>query len=142
MISFTVLGDAQPAGSKRGFVVNGRAIVTDANKKSKPWQQEVKSAALEEIGEGFDLLTGPLEVKFTFYRLRPAGHYNTRGDFSAAGRRNPYPITRPDALKLSRGAEDALTGLVWRDDSQIVDEHLFKRYGTPARLEVEIRELA
>jgi hypothetical protein len=36
MITFTIFGIPQPAGSKRAFIVKGRAIVTDANSKAKP----------------------------------------------------------------------------------------------------------
>jgi hypothetical protein len=32
-------------------------------------------------------------------------------------------------LKLARAAEDALTGVLWLDDSQIVDERISKAYG-------------
>lgn len=49
------------------------------------------------------------------------------------------PATRPDVLKLARCAEDSLTGIVWRDDAQIVEEHLFKYWGEPARVEIEIK---
>ena len=41
-------------------------------------------------------------------------------------------------LKLTRAVEDALTGLVWRDDAQVVDEVLSKRYGAPERVEVRV----
>jgi Holliday junction resolvase RusA-like endonuclease len=34
-------------------------------------------------------------------------------------RLNPRHITRPDADKLVRAVADALTGVLWRDDSQI-----------------------
>ena len=38
----------------------------------------------------------------------------------------------PDVLKLARGVEDALTGIVWRDDAQIVNESLNKVVGAAA----------
>lgn len=44
-------------------------------------------------------------------------------------------------LKLARAAEDALTGILWRDDAQICDEVIRKRYGEPARVEIEVRTL-
>jgi Holliday junction resolvase RusA-like endonuclease len=46
-------------------------------------------------------------------------------------------------LKLARAAEDALTQVIWRDDSQIVSEVLLKVYAdsNPARLEVTIRPM-
>jgi Holliday junction resolvase RusA-like endonuclease len=38
------------------------------------------------------------------------------------------PVVMPDATKLLRGLEDALTGVVWHDDAQIVSQHVEKRY--------------
>ena len=140
-LAFTVHGNAQPAGSKRGFVnhVTGRVIVTDDNKRLKPWQGEVKAAAAEAM-DGRPLFEGPLDVWLVFYRPRPRGHYTGKGELSAGGRRALVPTTKPDVLKLARGVEDALTGIVWRDDAQIVDELLTKRYGEPARVEVRVRD--
>lgn len=143
-LAFTVHGDAQPAGSKRGFVNHktGAVIVTDANRKAKPWQQEVKAAAMEALEVDFPILRGPVELTLTFIRARPKAHFGTGRNSQLVKSSAPaFPITRPDALKLARGVEDALTGLVYADDSQIVDEHLYKRYGESPRCEIEVREL-
>ena len=144
MASFhlTVFGDAQPAGSKRGFKHphTGQVIVTDANPKSKTWKGQVAQAAGEHYrGE---LLDGPLLVAFTFYRPRPRSHYGTGRNSERIKDSSPaYPATRPDVLKLARGVEDALAGIVYSDDARIVTELLKKRWGSPARVEIEIKEL-
>lgn len=138
MIAFTVYGTAEPAGSKRAFVVGGKARVTDANRKSAPWKQEVASQGAEATAD-LDLLDGPLAVCFTIYVPRPAGHFGKAGNVLPSAR--VFPTVKPDLLKLARGIEDALTGIVWRDDSQIVSERLFKMYGEPARVEIQIREI-
>lgn len=137
VISFTVFGDAKAAGSKRGFKSKGgRIIIVDANKNSKPWKQEVAGVAAETMASlGLSLLTGPLEVTFRFFRPRPAGHFGKRGLLPSA---RPHPSTAPDLLKTARGCEDAMTGIVWKDDALIVDEHLSKRYGEPARVEITV----
>lgn len=146
MIRFTVYGKAQPAGSKRGFSRGGRTVVVDANKNAKPWKQEVTGAALgamtvpansDTIGYHIKPLEGPLIVTFAFYVARPKGHYGTKGLRPSAP---DYPTTRPDLLKLARAVEDAMTGVVYRDDSQIVREELEKHYGEPARVEVIVRQ--
>lgn len=138
----TVIGAAQPAGSKRAFVnkKTGRAAVVDANPKSKDWKGEVAKRAGEVWTD--ELLHGPLEVTFTFYRPRPASHYGTgRNAGKVKGSAPRFPTTRPDVLKLARGVEDALTGVIWRDDAQIVTETLLKQWGNPPRVEIEIEEL-
>lgn len=141
VVAFTVLGVAQPAGSKRGFVSGGHVRVVDANPKAAGWKADVSRIAYDAM-QGRPLLTGPLALEATFYIVRPRGHYGVRGVRPAAPR---YPTTRPDLLKLTRGLEDACTSVVWRDDSQVVDEVLRKRYaaeGEAARVEVSIRSLA
>jgi Holliday junction resolvase RusA-like endonuclease len=49
-----------------------------------------------------------------------------------------YKTTRPDlADNLSKGMMDALTGLLWKDDSQIVAMHdVMKCYGLKSRIEL------
>jgi crossover junction endodeoxyribonuclease RusA len=155
-IKFTVLGIAQPAGSKRAMPIyrkgaNGRQLVTrengapviavaDANPKSREWKNVVAFTARQAYrGE---LLRGPLHVRLLFFRPRPKSHFGT-GKNAAVLKpsADEYPTSKPDVLKLARGVEDALTGIVWGDDAQIVVEGLKKCYGEPARVEVEIFQL-
>lgn len=147
-ITFTVLGKAQTAGSKRAFVLrrkdgslvtrpNGAPAVNvvDDNANSKQWQRTVAWEA-RRVFTG-ELMRGAVGVEFTFYRPRPKSHYGAHG-LNKIGRESAHPTTKPDVLKLSRAIEDSLTGVVWADDAQIVDEVLHKRWGEPARVEIVI----
>jgi len=40
----------------------------------------------------------------------------------------PYPDKKPDCTKLLRALEDSLTGIIWKDDCQIVEQHVSKVY--------------
>lgn len=135
-LDFVVIGEARPGGSKRAFVVKGRAVVTDdAGVTGKAWRRDVQLAALEAMdaaGLAGELLEGPLAVRMTFYRTRPQRPKPNARD---------YPTTRPDVLKLARAIEDALTGVVWADDAEIVAEGLAKLYGAPERAEISITEV-
>jgi Holliday junction resolvase RusA-like endonuclease len=137
---FIIVGKPEPAGSKTAFrTAAGTVGVRDANKASKPWKRRVADVAAEVMA-GRELLVGALEARMTFYIQRPKGHYRTDGrSLNAVGERNPRPTTRPDVLKLARAVEDALTGVIWRDDAQVVREVLEKHYGAPVRCVVEIR---
>lgn len=158
MIQFTVFGKAQPAGSKRAFALRrkGGALVlresgapvisvTDDNPDSKAWKQEVAKAALlsrsQQPGHLAKIIEGPVAVSFYFYRPRPKGHMTSKGALSKSGRETPYPTSKPDVLKLARGVEDALTGVIWRDDAQIVDERLRKFWGDPVRVVITVTPL-
>ena len=148
VLEVVVTGHAEPAGSKRAFVPShgGRPArradgsmmvnVVDANPKAKGWKVQVAQIVGEVWGDQ-PLLDGPVVVEMTFVRQRPKGHYGTGRNEGVLKdwARAEFPTTKPDTLKLARGVEDALTGVVWRDDAQIVDEVLRKRYGSPERVE-------
>lgn len=137
----TVYGTPAPAGSKRAFAIKrggvptGRIAISDASKRSRPWKDLISQAAGPVMG-GRALLDCALAVSFTFYVRRPKGHYSKRGGLLPSA--PPFPTVKPDVLKLARAVEDALSGVVYRDDSQIVTEHLVKRYGEPERVELTI----
>jgi crossover junction endodeoxyribonuclease RusA len=144
VIAFTVLGPPAPAGSKTAFMSRGanpRPIVTDASKRSRPWKSRVSAAAQDAMG-GRPPLEGALYLRLTFGVKRPVKHYRKDGKLGAEGVRKPYPSSRPDALKLARAVEDALTGIVYTDDAQVVLEAVSKHYSTAEGVVVEVRELA
>lgn len=129
IISFFVPGTAKPGGSKTGFFNKklGRVMIVDANKGTKPWMNTVRSYGLEAYkGE---LITGPVVLNITFKMLRIKGHYGTGSKASVLKAKAPvYMQTRPDLTKLTRATEDALKGVIWRDDSQVVIQHTQKVY--------------
>jgi Holliday junction resolvase RusA-like endonuclease len=139
-VSFIVLGPPAPAGSKQAFVRGGKAIVTDASKRSRPWKSRV-SAAAQDAMNGAEPFDGPVLLRLTFTVKRPLSHFKSTGELGAAGIRKPWPTSRPDALKLARAVEDALTGIVYRDDAQIVLEAVSKHYATAEGVAVEVLEL-
>jgi Holliday junction resolvase RusA-like endonuclease len=149
-VTFTVLGTPAPSGSKKGFYNRhtGRVVITDANEsKARPWKALVHDAAKQAMtGENGELpapLDGPVLVEFTFYMPRPKHHYGSGRNAGVLKSSAPrFHTSAPDALKLARGVEDALKGLVYRDDSQIAVELLQKLYGETPRCEARITAIA
>ena len=80
------------------------------------WQRKISIYARDAYKED-ELLDEPLGVQFTFTFPRPK-----RARFDT-------PAVKPDLGKLARAVEDALTGVVYRDDALIVWESLRKSYG-------------
>ena len=137
-ITFFVAGVPKPAGSKRGFYIPSikRVVITDANPNSKDWKTDVKHEAQRNYsGELWDC---PIRLRLTFYVIRPKSHLNSKGNLKSSAPLRP--ISKPDLLKLARGVEDALTSVIWTDDSRIVEESLTKCYGPRPGCEVEIKE--
>lgn len=137
MIAFVVHGIPQPAGSKKGFFIPKlhRVVITDDAKKSRPWKALVSDAAAQAMAGQAMLTAGALMLTVRFFMPRPKGHFGRRGLLPSAP---AFPAVKPDCTKLLRAVEDAINGIVLRDDAQIVYQVVSKEYGEPARAEVEV----
>ena len=141
-ITITVHGIPGPQGSKRHV---GNGVMVESSKKVKPWRQDVKAAALTamQTGQHHDLiplsrppLDGPLAVSMVFtMREQPTAKPSWWPAGAAWSRKLLWrPATMPDLSKLARSTEDALTGVVWKDDARVVEYVRLAKYyiGHPA----------
>jgi Holliday junction resolvase RusA-like endonuclease len=147
-IRFFAPGTPETAGSKRAFVIpiagragtsakDYRAVITDDNPKGEKWKKIVAAAA-KAVHPG-PPLTGPLQIDVTFHLTRPQGHFGTGRNAGILKASAPeHHITRPDATKLLRCLEDALTGVAYQDDGQIIKQIVGKIYDTREGATVEI----
>jgi len=149
-LNFFVPGIPVPGGSKRAFMMHRKGcpagrkhnpgachcrpfttVVDAAGQANKDWRTAVVKFAYEaahEYGGILPMFSAAISVEFTFWLPRPKGHYNAKGQLLPSA--PEYPTTRPDVLKLARAVEDALTGIIWTDDSLIVHEILEKDYAS------------
>lgn len=118
-----VPGTPAPSGSKSPFVYKDKktgkhkASLAPANKRQKPWMQVVATyARMKYRGP---LLTGGIILNATFCFHRKKGHYTATGKLSKKGRENPNHTVKPDRDKLLRAVQDAMSGIVYKDDCQI-----------------------
>jgi Holliday junction resolvase RusA-like endonuclease len=154
-ITIDITGDPKPGGSKTATALYGRdgkprvtaagrviTIMRDDAKGNADWKTTVREQARKQYGG--EPLMGELEVHVTFYKARPKGHFNTRGKLTPKALASIGPSVKPDATKLWRSTEDALTGILWRDDAQIVTQSQAKRWadGRPPGCVVEVVPLA
>ncbi len=150
-VEFQVVGKPATQGSKKAMPIygkGGRPVMKDGrmltrvvedNPRLAEWRQEVAAAA-RRVYEG-PLLTGAIFLTLVFERPRPKGHYGTgRNAGRVKASAPPYPTTKPDSVKLARAVEDALTGVLWQDDSQVVDHIIRKRWGDCFRVYVLAQE--
>lgn len=132
-ISFFVEGIPAPGGSKnafaikRGGVYTGRVAVVDAGgQKNKNWRARVRVEGLRN--RPAELLTGPVTVAMHFVVPRPKSHRAKDGTLRKGF--PSLPVGKPDVLKLARSTEDALTGVIWKDDSATCFLSISKRYSS------------
>ncbi len=122
-LKFFVMGLPATAGSKRHV---GRGIIVDSSgAKGRAWRAMVVDEATKAFEDDKPWRRVPIRMTITFYLPRPQGHYGKKGLLPSAPE---HHTKRPDATKLLRAIEDALTGIIWHDDSQIVHQHVHKLY--------------
>ncbi len=132
-VRFTVYAKPEPQGSIRTFMVKGRPIATTDNKGLKSYRQQVSIAAItamnEQKGE-LILRKVPVRLFVSFFFGRPASKS-----------KKALPVVKPDIDKLCRAVGDALSGICYADDSQIVELWAQKNYEAPDRTIIEVSSL-
>jgi Holliday junction resolvase RusA-like endonuclease len=71
---------------------------------------------------------GPLRMEVELVVARPKGHYKRDGQLSAEGLRHPLPRRKPDVDNALKLVMDALNGRAYRDDVDIVDARVIRRW--------------
>ena len=135
-ITIWIPGHPAPGGSKSAFPFKrkdgslGVRVTDAAGKRNKDWKTVCALRAVAVMKERSQfMLRGPLDVRFEFRLPRPKSHYHTGKQAGTLRCGSPVEhVTRPDVGKLARAVEDALTGIVWEDDAQIVDQTATKSY--------------
>ena len=141
-ISFFVGGvEPAPKGNMRAFVPkkwaaaahaagqSPRAVVTDAGGSTlRAYESVVRNAARAELDRrGLPCaMKTPFEVIIGYYFARGSGELDGHGRVLGSARATPW--VKPDIDKLTRATLDALTLLVWDDDSRIVRLVVEKRF--------------
>lgn len=132
IVQFFVPGIPKPGGSKRGIPFQrkggglGVRVIDSGGQSTKDWRACVALAAHEAMGER-PVHNGPCCVEVEFVMPRPRFHFNKRGELldRFADVRH---MKKPDATKLWRSTEDALTGIVYEKDEFIDWQQVSKRY--------------
>ncbi len=100
-----VEGVPVPQGSKS---LSRSGVMYESNKALKPWRKQVTASALWVAGPGFELMQGPLIVAIWFTMPRPPTV------------KREAPSVKPDLDKMCRAVLDSLSGIVYKDDAQII----------------------
>lgn len=87
--------------------------------------------------KGKPMMLGPVSVDLTFHMKIPAS-YSEKKKTELVGK---YHIKRPDSDNLQKLFLDSLTGIVYKDDSQIADTKCRKIYAREPYIEFTAKEL-
>jgi len=135
IVTFTVDGDPVPKGRPR-FARRGQFVQTYTDAKTIDYETHVAIKARQAIGAS-EPLQGALTV-FLYLRYGvPASYSKKRKEACLAGLEYPK---KQDIDNVYKSITDAMQGIVFLNDSQIVEAHITKVYAETAGANVMVQE--
>jgi len=131
---------------KKGAAVSHRpkfAMVDTADMRKndpgarKRWMNLISTMATKHFTD--EMIMGAVILKMDFFMPHPKSHY--RGGKYSHLLKDSAPkehIVKPDEDKLLRPAQDALSGICWKDDCQIISVAVTKQYTERGKEGVDI----
>jgi Holliday junction resolvase RusA-like endonuclease len=130
-VIFSVEGD--PVGKQRPRFSRGR---TYTPKKTTEYEGLIANKARLAMGLAEPLET-PVAVYIYINHAIPASYSKKRREDCLARIERPK---KPDLDNVAKGCLDAMNGIVYKDDVQVVSLYVTKRYDTIASVHVCVRE--
>jgi len=132
-----VLGDPVAQGRPR-FSRQGGFVKAYDPAKSRDYKSYVRLIAAQNAP--VTPVEGAIEFSLRIYRAIPKGMPKYKREAAKAWALRP--VTKPDVSNVLKGVEDALKGVWYKDDSQIVGYGVLgKWYDERPRIEIMMREL-
>jgi Holliday junction resolvase RusA-like endonuclease len=142
-ISLTVLGD--PKAQKRH-----RTYTKDRHGRALPYARQVDPSATDKADFLAQImqrapekpLDGPLKLSVLFEFLRPQSHFGTGRNSGQLKASAPgWHAKRPDLDNCLKLVKDAMNGVFYRDDAQIVGVDAGKLYGEQGKTTITLTSL-
>lgn len=125
---------------KGNLVAYGKHSMVDVNdKKIKNLGSVIGLLFREKYGSKMPFPKQAVKIEVTFFFPRPNHHFTRKGGRSKTW--IPHYVHSPDVDKCSRTILDALTGLVYEDDRQVVELTARKFYDDGHRIYLKIQEV-
>lgn len=135
VISFVVYGEPVAQGRPRATTINGHARMYDPA-KSHDYKDYVRLVASEYAPE--KLLEGAVSLELNVYLPIPKSFSQKKQRDAEKGLIRP--TKKPDMDNYIKGICDALNGVIWKDDCQVIHLIAEKLYSFRPRIEIVIAE--
>ena len=135
-IEFVVPGNPQGKGRPRVGRVGGHARMFTPQ-KTVAYESLISLAAQQAMEKGsIQPLQGPVLLQMTMLHAVPKSWSKKKREKALTG--YIMPTVKCDADNCLKAVCDALNGVAWRDDTQVVDVFLTKRYAEDPQVRVKI----
>lgn len=138
-LRFTVPGAPVGKGRHRTAVINGHARQYTPE-KTVAYEGLVglcAQQALEQAGQPYGLTEAPVRIALAIWFDVPASWSKKKRAAALEG--SVWPTKKPDCSNILKAIEDALNGVVWKDDVQVVQVAITKKFGPTPCVNVTIQ---
>lgn len=125
MIDFHIPGTPQGKGRARAFKMRNGAIGHYTPDKTRTYEGMIRTQALAAMGNA-PPVESPIALSLTIVMPIPNSWPAWKRALAEAGQL--VPTTKPDADNVEKAVKDALNGVVYRDDAQVVSADKNKFY--------------
>jgi Holliday junction resolvase RusA-like endonuclease len=136
MIVYSVYGEPVGKGRPR-FAKRGNFVSTYTPQKTKTYEDEIRLMAKAAMGAS-EALETPVTVAIYIRVGIPASFSKQKRKDALANIERP--TKKPDADNILKCFLDAMNGIVYLDDKQVVNIHLTKVYAETPAVEVMVKE--
>ena len=136
-IHFQVEGDPKGKGRPR-FTRAGKFTRVYTDKQTLDYETLIKSFAMEAMGST-DPLETPVSVFLYVRHPIPQSYSKKRTEACLSGLEKP--CKKPDIDNIAKTYLDGMNGVVFVDDTQVVDLHVKKVYSAVAGVNVMVMEV-
>jgi Holliday junction resolvase RusA-like endonuclease len=133
MIKFTIYGEPVAKGRAK-FCVRGGHAIAYTPKATREAEGDFRSQSLPYRPK--EIITGAIGLSIVVYKVIPKSFSKKKAVSAEAG--EIMPITRPDFDNYAKLVCDSLNGVFWKDDGQITDCAIHKRYSKTPRIEIVV----
>lgn len=137
MIQFTVDGQGVPKGRPK-FTRRGNFVSAYTPEATRKYEALVAGIAMQAMA-GRAPMTGPIEILLEMRMQIPVSWSNKKRLAASLGQ--VRATKKPDSGNIQKGIEDAMNGIVYVDDAQIVVTTVRKLYHAEPCVVIAVREV-
>lgn len=116
---------------------NTKTHITYTPKKTRDFEQTIRSAFINKYNILKEASYNPFKAKIIAI-FKPPVSTSKKKLNELDGK--PY-IKKPDVDNIAKGILDSLNGLPYKDDNQVIELDIKKRYGSENKILVELEEI-
>ena len=135
MIKYSVPGEPRGKGRPK-FARRGNFVKTYTDAKTASYEDQIRFYALQAMGD-HKAIEGAVQVTISICLSVPRSYSKRRTEDCLNG--SERPLKKPDWDNVAKSICDAMNGIVYVDDTQIVEAHVTKQYAQQSQVIVLVQ---